>query len=237
MNDCWHRPKIAARSWDSELHLLSDDDPLGGMRPLLDADDAILGYEPEGFSDRCWILHALHEGTDRVRWNDVLARSGRGLDQWTGNLSFLVFEGKISPPAFEVPLLGEPDRDSLTRLVEILARHSLGGMDTDCYWGQAAIEDLGSPTVARRGRLREAVELYDACQDPTSGVSTQFPAQWWPEDRSWYVLTNWDLNATEVFGSEELIAAVLADRRLEAVRHPSIGEVGDEAVGWDGRVT
>ncbi|MGW4161312.1 hypothetical protein [Streptomyces sp. NPDC004788] len=39
------------------------------------------------------------------------------------------------------------------------------------------------------------------------------------------MLTDWELSATEVFGSAVLVAALPADEELEAVRMPSIAEV------------
>ncbi|PJN01851.1 hypothetical protein CG740_19025 [Streptomyces sp. CB01201] len=52
----------------SVLELVPEDDPLGGMRPVLDKDWAILGHEPQtGFPDRCWILHTITVGGQRVR--------------------------------------------------------------------------------------------------------------------------------------------------------------------------
>ena len=49
--------------------------------------------------------------------------------------------------------------------------------------------------------------------------SGHYPANLvWPEDRSWCVATEIDLEATYVCGSEELIAAVLGDPSLESER-------------------
>ncbi|MER6693172.1 hypothetical protein [Streptomyces minutiscleroticus] len=49
---------------------------------------------------------------------------------------------------------------------------------------------------------------------------------------SWFVLTDWDLSATEVFGIPPLIADLLADDGLDAVRHPSIAEVQGDRAHW-----
>ncbi|MGA5133166.1 hypothetical protein ACPCTO_25510 [Streptomyces olivoreticuli] len=215
------------------LELVPDDDPLGGMRPLLDDDEACLGYEPqEGFTDRCWVLHTAYRGTARVRWNDALAGVGKRLEDWQFTPSYRVFRGLGLGEDFVGPDLGEIDRECLARLVEILARHSTDGMDTECYWAQAQIEDMGCPVTAWRGSLGEAPAHRDVCGEPTWIVSKQFPAHWWPLDRSWFVLTNWDLSGTEVFGSPELIADLLADDGLDAVRHPSIEEVQGNYAEW-----
>lgn len=215
------------------LEPVSDDDSLGGMRPILDGDDAVLGYEPqEGFPDRCWVLHTVTVRGERVRWNDVLAHVGKHLEDWKYTPSFRVFQGRGLPEAFEKPDLGEIDRGSLARLVEVLTRHSPEGPRTECYWAQAAIEDMGRPVLARRGRLGEALAHHDACRWPDRTTGTQFPAHWWPLEGSWFVLTDRDLSATEVFGPPALIADLLADDGLDAVRHPSIAEVQGNRAEW-----
>ncbi|MFI9603041.1 hypothetical protein ACIHCX_24870 [Streptomyces sp. NPDC052043] len=212
---------------------MPDDDSLGGVRQLLERGEAVLGYEPqEEFPDRCWVLHAVTVSEERVRWGDVLAHVGKRLEDWQHTPSFRVFEGLDLPEDLEGPDLGEIDRDSLARLVEVLARHSPDGPRTDCYWAQAGIEDTGRPIPARRGRLEEALAHHDACAWPARTVRTQFPAHWWPVEGSWFVLTDWDLSATEVFGPPALIADLLADDGLDAVRHPSIAEVQGSFAQW-----
>ncbi|MBB4790509.1 hypothetical protein [Streptomyces nodosus] len=136
------------------------------------------------------------------------------------------------PEDLEGPNLGEIDRDSLACLVEVLARHSPDGPRTDCYWAQAGIEDAGRPIPARRGRLEEALAHHDACARPARTVHTRFPAHWWPVEGSWFVLTDWDLSATEVFGPPALIADLLGDAGLDAVRHPGIAEVQGGFAQW-----
>jgi hypothetical protein len=215
------------------LEFERDEDSLGGMRPALEGDEAVLGYEPqEGFQDRCWVLHAVTVAGERVRWDDVLAHAGKRLEDWQHTPSLRVFEGLNLPEDLEGPDVGEIDRDSLVRLVEVFARHSPEGLWTECYWAQAAIEDIGRPVPARRGRLEKALAHHDACAWPDRTAGTQFPAHWWPLEGSWFVLTDWDLSATEVFGPPALIADLLADDGLDAVRHPSIAEVQGGFAQW-----
>ncbi|MEU6973841.1 hypothetical protein AB0A71_40170 [Kitasatospora aureofaciens] len=217
------------------MERIPDEDQLDGLRPLLESGEAVLGYEPDGpdgpgqgFADRCWVLHTLRVDGRPVRWAEALAGSGRRLADWPFTLSYLVFRDPVALVGeVELPPIGEPDRDCLVRLVEVLARHSADGQATDCRFASAAIEDLLRPVTAHRGRLDEAVAHYDAW--PEGG---QFPAHWWPSDGSWFVLTNWDLSATEVFGPPALIAELLADTGLEAVRHPAVAEAAEGAARW-----
>jgi hypothetical protein len=43
------------------------------------------------------------------------------------------------------------------------------------------------------------------------------PSDWWPEDRSWFVHTDWVLSATKVIGSREPIDAIVSDEHLETI--------------------
>ncbi|MGW5424100.1 hypothetical protein [Streptomyces sp. NPDC003943] len=203
-----------------------DTHPLGGMRPDLEAGESILGHEPaDGYEDRCWVLHTIHDGARRLRWREVLAGAGRRLEDWRHTPSYLVLAGIDGREHQDGPSAGEIDRDCLGRLVTLLARYSAEGPDTPCYAAQAAIEDAGAPVPARHGRLGDALAHHDLCSGRGGGGWGQFPANWWAVDGSWFVLTDWDLSATEVFGSAALVAALLADEELEAVRMPSIAEV------------
>lgn len=205
---------------------LPDSDPLGGMRPVLEAPHEVLGHEPqEGYEDRCWVLHTLRVDGRRLRWHEVLAGAGRSLAAWPNTPSYLLFQGIEGRDEWEGPSDGEIDRECLTRLVAVLAEHGADGPDTPCHAAPAPIEDLGTPLPARAGRLADAPGHHDHCSGRSGESWIQFPANWWAVDGSWFVLTDWDLCATEVFGSAPLIAALLADEELEAVRHPSIAEI------------
>lgn len=59
--------------------------------------------------------------------------------------------------------------------------------------------------------------------------SAQGPSIIWPEDRAWVVVTEVDFDSTVVAGSAELIRAICADDRLEAL---PIAEGAD--LGWSG---
>ncbi|MFJ5833468.1 hypothetical protein [Streptomyces sp. NPDC093089] len=198
---------------------VAEDDPLDGLRAALAAADC--GYEPQqdGYEDSCWILHTVHDGPVRLRWDQVLARAGRRLADWPGTLSHLVFEGVPGADDLEGPDPAEMDRACLARLVEHLVRNGPKGADTPCGAAQAPVSTPpGETLVARRGRLGDALAHHDDAPD------LWFPATWWAADGSWLILTNWDLCATEVFGDTALIAGLLADPDVDAVRRPGIAE-------------
>ncbi|MFH8575073.1 hypothetical protein OG988_04375 [Streptomyces zaomyceticus] len=197
---------------------VAEDDPLDGLRDALAEADC--GYEPRGgYEDSCWILHTIHDGPVRLRWDEVLSRAGRSLEDWPGTLSYLVFEDVAGTEELEGPDPAELDRASLARLVDHLVRNGPRGADTPCGAAQApAATPLGGSTVARRGRLGDALAHHDAMAD------FRFPATWWASDGSWLVLTDLDLSATEVFGNRRLIAGLLADPELDTVRRPTVAE-------------
>lgn len=57
----------------------------------------------------------------------------------------------------------------------------------------------------------------------------QSPSLIWPDDRSWVLVTEVDFDSTVVAGSQELVAALCADPRLEAQPIPA-----DADLTWDG---
>lgn len=67
-----------------------------------------------------------------------------------------------------------------------------------------------------RGRLADAADLIDHPHRPGS------PQNLWPADRAWFVMTDYDLWATRVRGSADLVADLLTDAALEAVRLPGV---------------
>lgn len=108
---------------------VAEDDPLDGLRDALAEADC--GYEPRGgYEDSCWILHTIHDGPVRLRWDEVLSRAGRSLEDWPGTLSYLVFEDVAGTEELEGPDPAELDRASLARLVDHLVRNGPRGADT-----------------------------------------------------------------------------------------------------------
>jgi hypothetical protein len=55
--------------------------------------------------------------------------------------------------------------------------------------------------------LRQGFDAIGACG----------PSIWWPDDRAWCVATEIDFRWTYVAGSRELVDALVADERFEAL--------------------
>jgi hypothetical protein len=213
------------------MELVSDQDQVGGLRSLFD--EYVTGYEPQDYPDHCWILHPMYEPAParrRIRWSEVMERKGRTISRWQYTLSDLVFDPDSDELPLERPETGTLDWANLEELVKILARHSVDGVETWCYWAQSALEDLLHPVRIRSGELRETPGLLDPGGDASDHWS--FPANWWPQDRSWFMLSDVDLSATEVIGSPELIDEFLGNDFLEVIRHPKISESLNGTPTW-----
>jgi hypothetical protein len=102
------------------------------------------------------------------------------------------------PPAFPAEIMNGP-------------RVSLPGRDYIlCEGPLRAANELGW----RRGQLL-ATAFPEFDFDPDD-FQPQSPNLWWPEDRSWCVATEVDLDSTYVGGSQEMVNALVADERFEA---------------------
>jgi hypothetical protein len=71
------------------------------------------------------------------------------------------------------------------------------------------------------------------------GTGGQCPNLWWPADRAWCVASEIDLPWTYVGGSRELIDAILADERIEALPaapQDPVSRVEDWVTAWVGEL-
>jgi len=119
------------------------------------------------------------------------------------------------PVAVEAPPEGSLDAESLDALIAVLSAHSPEGQNTECLAFYASLPAGGDFDYVHlwRGRLGSIPELIDARGGPYSFSPTNF----WPTDRAWFVLTDYDLQATKVSGDPTLMAALHADQRLECL--------------------
>jgi hypothetical protein len=164
-------------------------------------DDAVMTGTPLGRTQH------PGEGWTRVRWAELADRLG--IDPFAqhpcpgdGSFPFASWPASISPPGE-----GSLDRGQFVRLTHHLATES---GDTRCF---AHYSPLASgeydEAVLYVGPLAEIVDLYD--ETSLTGSPTNF----WPEDRSWFVYTNWDLWGTKVSGNRQLIDELERDPELE----------------------
>lgn len=126
--------------------------------------------------------------------NDRALRSGT--PSWSASIA--------APPE------GSLDAACMDALVAVLASVTPGAhaAPVTAFYGQVPANDYEEPTVftGPLGALREITEMFDAT-----------PSNIWSADRSWFVLTDWDITSTGVWGSSEVIDAVRRHPELETI--------------------
>jgi hypothetical protein len=149
-------------------------------------------------------------GWSRLRWAELADRLDLAFDGQEYAPCFRWFPYSSWPVSICPPSEGSLDSETLDRLISHLAvssssanciaAHSFlsGGCDDQrqrCFSGPVA-------------RLRDFVE-----GDEWAAI----PSNFWAPDRSWMVYTDWDLWATKVSGSLELVRSLQADSDLETL--------------------
>jgi hypothetical protein len=156
------------------------------------------------------------QGVDvvRLRWSDLADRLGLDLDDNEVPPCFRWFPYKSWPVGIYPADEGSLDAESLEALVAVLGARSPGGRSTRCVAYYGALANGGDfDTVWMRGvLLGDIATLVDASEGRSGS-----PTNWWAEDRSWFVYTDWDLWGTKVSGSPELIEAFGSDEYLETI--------------------
>lgn len=133
---------------------------------------------------------ALWDGYGNIHGGEAVAfLAAPQMPAWFGRI-FGTPKNNVPPPAFPPNVMDGP-RLHANGLDFLLFA---GALDQAGDWG-AVDYAVGAP----RGRMNS-------------------PNLFWPADHSWFVTTNIDGNWSGVGGSERLIAELLADRRLEAIR-------------------
>lgn len=117
------------------------------------------------------------------------------------------------PVCFLPPAEGSLDAESLDGLIAVLRQLTAPEALADCgfYYGPVAFMREGATVYA--GDLRDLPSLV------RSQRGTQLtPNNVWPADHTWLIYTDYDLCATRVSGSYELVDALCEHRDLDTVR-------------------
>ena len=146
----------------------------------------------------------------RVPWSEVADRLAVDMAGRPRPPSWRWFPGDawpVSPPA-----IGSIDAFSWRRLADLLAGLGTAGHATPVF---AFYDSVKAPDLEPLLFLGPLAGVTDFVADPQ-------PWQWlpnnlWPEDRSWFTLTDADLSATQVSGPRELIDRVSAHPELETL--------------------
>ena len=184
---------------------------------------------PEGFPAYARVFHPAYRSTGGrsrpwagvivpVRWSTVAEWSRRIVHPLMQFERIANIGENESPSWGEPPQVGTLPREVRLSLVPILQRFtSTPQRCWFCLWdGFGEINQLhyeGVPRVEVPGRT------YLLCRGPLEAVTSfgQSPNIWWPEDRSWCVATEIDLDSTYVGGTEECLTRILTDPVLETL--------------------
>ena len=182
---------------------------------------------PQGFAAYARLFHPVEvDGYRRERWSHVAARNRRIVHS---EMQFHM----IAAPRGETPSVhdqrGHRPRTGtlLTEQRRILVEHLRRATTAPNLCWFALWEGFGG---LDDGGVRERVELPHRSYLLYSGTIDralespmdpfpfdQSPNLWWPEDRAWFVATEVDFDSTFVGGDDRLIAALVTDKRLEAL--------------------
>ena len=156
-------------------------------------------------------------GWRRLLWSELAKREVAPLGASGVPPCFRWFSHQSWPIHIRPFAAGSLDRESFLRLAEILLRQH--GVTPDlrvwCYYAPLAVSDSDPEASALlEATLAELPDVYDWPEADGS------PSNIWPDDKSWFVYSGYDLSGTRVSGSAEFVASVVADSELETVRYP-----------------
>jgi hypothetical protein len=156
-------------------------------------------------------------GWSRLTWADYLARDGRSVNgPHQTRPGYGWFPPGSWPLSIQPPPEGSMDVASFEALINAIASLETAGRDTECFAFMAGLPsgmDPQDPYHLWNGTLGALPTLWER-KDYDYRFS---PTNWWPAHRSWFVLTDYDLQATKVSGPERLITRIRNDPFLEIV--------------------
>lgn len=145
----------------------------------------------------------------RVKWSTLAERHGLLFHPEFNANSFRVIFPRSWPRYLHGPAEGYLELNAYTRLTKALSRFiepQFVYVKMPDMW--KAADD--APRVFR-GAIHEVVEFL------REAAPNQSPEYVWPEDRSWCVNSDYDLNFTLVGGASELIAVLIREDELESI--------------------
>ncbi|HEU5128419.1 MAG TPA: hypothetical protein VFU12_10560 [Glycomyces sp.] len=152
-------------------------------------------------------------GWRRLRWSELAARLGEpmllpGCGPFYGCFPTVRIDGRSWPASIQPPGEGSLDVQSWSRLVHIL--RSFSAVNTDCFafYGLLSTPKWDKP------------HLYRGPSSCLGGLERlgykSSPSNLWPDYQDWFLYTDYDLWGTRVWGSDDLLDALVSDRIIEA---------------------
>lgn len=172
---------------------------------------------PSGFDGYCRVFHQIQGSTEDLSWADFANKAG--LVMYPG-IKWPDIESELDNTKGGSPQDGTMDDSSFVRFLRVIRERSASNSELIAgFWDglyDFAILDAPTATLGLREQVLFKVGL-DALISAVDSSYAQAPGVLWPTDRSWYMSTNIDYNSTIIGGSGGLIAALIADRSLEAI--------------------
>lgn len=199
---------------------------------------------PRGYAAYGRLFHpASGEDKRRVRWSEVAAWAGsvaHPLMAFEGISAPKPGYGAGARPWLQEPMEDQMDEQDARAPAVLLSDFTRAPQD--CYFGiwdgfgqyspgpmtllttSGGIPQTPLPDVIAAQRFDGVRREYLLYEGPLTAIGSFFnhfrshpPNIWWPEDRSWCVATDIDLNTTYVGGSEACVQAIIGEQSLEAL--------------------
>ncbi|OBG28051.1 hypothetical protein [Mycobacterium sp. 852002-51057_SCH5723018] len=187
---------------------------------------------PAVFAAYARVLHPARDGGESVRWAQIARANRRTVHPEMQFTRLIGYRSRYSPgyPAKqsgvfdEAPEVGTLPPDVAAWLARTLARHTAtAGQCWFAVWdGHGCLDEAfqSRPTFQlpnrnyhlARGPVAAAAQSLGTT--PGRHLSSNL---WWPDDQSWCVATDIDLDSTYVGGSEACIEEIIANSQLEAM--------------------
>lgn len=205
--------------------------------------ESVRSLVPPGYEAHARIFHPAWRSTiadrrrgdgDMVSWAEIARSTGRTVHpgmQWP-NIAFIDEIGNINDlqdPPLGAPWDSRPKEGSLDepiarRLTDVLSHHTQ--TPEHCWfafwegWGGLRSDIEAAPSFALPSRNYHLMQ-GSLAQAGETAYPHEFHYQsasiWWPDDRSWCVVTEVDFETTYIGGTRACIEAILAEPGLESL--------------------
>jgi hypothetical protein len=187
---------------------------------------------PGTFAAYARVLHPAYDGGARVSWEQIARANRRTVHpemQFTRLVGYRSryssgYPAKQSGVFDEAPAVGTLPTDVAASLARILARHTAtAGRCWFAVWdGHGHLDEafLSRPTFQLPNRDYHLAHGPVAAAAQSLGTIPGLHLSsnlWWPDDHSWCVATDIDLDSTYVGGSQACIEEIMANSELEAM--------------------
>ncbi len=177
--------------------------------PLTSSEEVLLG-----FSDcepiRSLVSTSRSRLTQRLRWSEIASALCL---PYTAELNIEWCRKRLQPGCWPRYISGPNEGvllpEEASRLIEVLSPHTMEEPIT-CRLADMSVPNIGTPVV-HEGSLQTVLDLIR--QPEYANV----PEYWWPKNRSWCVVSDYDLDFTLIGGPHDLCAALLDDSYLECM--------------------